>query len=163
MKKVFLSAAVVGLLFTACNDAKEEAKQEEGAAITTDVVNNPNTASEAPEAASEDVPKMVFAEELYDFGSVSQGEKVQYSYEFKNEGKTDLIITSAKGSCGCTVPSWPKEPIAPGASGKIDVVFDSNGKSGKQHKKVTIVANTMPATNVVALKGEVIAPENPAQ
>lgn len=151
MKKVLLTVAVACTMFACQNEAKE---------VTTDVVNNPNTAAEGAAAEeSKDMPKMVFASEVYDFGTVSQGEKVQFSYSFKNEGTTDLIITSAKGSCGCTVPQWPKEPIAPGAEGKIDVVFDSNGKSGKQHKKVTIVANTVPATNVVALKGEVVAPE----
>ena len=154
MKKVLYTVAIAAMLFSCGNEETSEK-------ITTDVVNNPNTAAttEALVDVNSDVPKMVFEEEVYDFGTISQGEKAKFSYNFKNEGTADLIITSAKGSCGCTVPSWPKEPIAPGASATIDVVFDSNGKKGVQNKKVTIVANTMPATNVVALKGEVLAPE----
>src|SRR5690606_34200408 len=99
-----------------------------------------------------------FEEEIFDFGTITQGEKVTHTYKFKNTGDNDLLIVSAKGSCGCTVPKWPKEPIAPGATGNIEVVFDSDGKSGRQHKKVTIVANTHPATTIIALKGDIVAP-----
>jgi hypothetical protein len=69
-----------------------------------------------------------------------------------------LIITSAKGSCGCTIPEYPTDPIAPGEEGIIDVVFNSDGKSGQQNKKVTIVANTVPNTTVLAINGMVEVP-----
>ena len=149
MKKVILSIAVMGILFSSC--------EEESKALSTGIVTNDATAEEG--AASEAMPKIKFEKDLYDFGEISQGEKVSFSYSFTNTGDADLVITSAQGSCGCTVPTWPKEPIKAGATAQIDVVFDSNGKSGKQHKRVTIVANTTPATNVVALTGSVIAPE----
>jgi len=149
MKKVILSIAVMGILFSSC--------EEESKALSTDIVTNDATAEEG--AASEAMPKIKFEKDLYDFGEISQGEKVSFSYSFTNTGDADLVITSAQGSCGCTVPTWPKEPIKAGATAQIDVVFDSNGKSGKQHKQVTIVANTSPATNIVALTGSVIAPE----
>ena len=152
MKRTFFAIGIMAALL-ACNESDEKK-------ITTDIVKNPNSAATSAEDGEEkEMPKMVFEKELYNFGTISQGEKVQFSYKFKNEGEAELIITSAKGSCGCTVPKWPKAPIAPGEKGEIEVVFDSNGKSGKQHKKVTIVANTMPATSVVALTGEVVAPE----
>ena len=77
---------------------------------------------------------MSFEHNDFDFGSVKEGEKVKHTYKFKNTGSEPLIISSAKGSCGCTVPKWPSEPIAPGASGVIDVEFDSKGKPGKQTK-----------------------------
>ena len=149
MKKVILSIAVVGILFSSCGEENKE--------LSTNIVKNDATAEEG--ATSEAMPKMKFKNDLYDFGEISQGEKVSFSYSFTNTGDADLVITSAQGSCGCTVPTWPKEPIKAGATAQIDVVFDSNGKSGKQHKQVTIVANTTPATNVVALTGSVIAPE----
>jgi hypothetical protein len=149
MKKVILSIAVMGILFSSC--------EEESKALSPGIVTNDATAEEG--AASEAMPKIKFEKDLYDFGEISQGEKVSFSYSFTNTGDADLVITSAQGSCGCTVPTWPKEPIKAGATAQIDVVFDSNGKSGKQHKQVTIVANTTPATNVVALTGSVIAPE----
>ncbi|MCI5056580.1 MAG: DUF1573 domain-containing protein [Flavobacteriales bacterium] len=129
--------------------------QQDG--VNTDLVNNPETAS--GEVNKENLPVMTFDEEVFDFGEITQGEEVFHSYKFKNTGKSDLIITSAEGSCGCTVPVWPKEPIAPGDEGEIEVKFNSQGKKNAQHKKVTILANTHPSTNVIALKGNVIAPE----
>ena len=78
---------------------------------------------------------------------------------FKNTGENDLVIVSAKGSCGCTIPKWPKEPIAPGAEAEMYVIFNSDGKSGRQNKKVSVIANTEPATSVVVIRGNVIVPE----
>ena len=74
-----------------------------------------------------------------------------------NTGDEPLIITIAKGSCGCTVPSWPKEPIAPGTTGEFVVRFDSKGKAGFQAKRVTITANTDPVNTYLTVKGQVIA------
>ena len=93
------------------------------------------------------------------FGEISQGEKVKRMFKFTNVGKSSLIISDAKGSCGCTVPLWPKEPIAPGEEAEIEVVFDSNGKSGHQKKTVTLVANTVPNTMLLVIEGDVLAPE----
>lgn len=136
-------------------------KQTEGEGnLDTEVVNNPATAEgeQAAAEASGEAPVFTFEKEVHDFGTIVQGEKVAYSFKFKNTGKGDLIITSAKGSCGCTVPEYPVEPIAPGAEGVIDVVFNSDGKSGQQNKKVTIVANTVPNTKVLAINGMVEVP-----
>ena len=66
-----------------------------------------------------------------------------------------MLISNAKGSCGCTVPKWPKEAIAPGASGEIQVTFNSRGKKGKQHKSVTLTANTDPANTRLYIKADV--------
>src|SRR5690606_33343328 len=85
------------------------------------------------------LPKFEFVSETYDFGKIKQGEKVSYSYKFKNIGTTPLIISNASASCGCTVPTYPEDPIAPGAEGIVVVVFDSNGKMGMQTKTVTLV------------------------
>jgi hypothetical protein len=125
--------------------------------ISTDIVANPQTAS--GEEANAKLPAIKFEEELFEFGEITQGEKVEHTFMFTNTGEADLIVTSAKGSCGCTVPEWPKKPIKPGEKGEINVVFNSEGKKGRQHKKVTIVANTQPSTNVIAISGEIIAPE----
>jgi len=125
--------------------------------ISTDIVANPQTASS--EEANAKLPAIKFEEELFELGAITQGEKVEHTFMFTNTGEADLIVTSAKGSCGCTVPEWPKKPIKPGEKGEINVVFNSEGKKGRQHKKVTIVANTQPSTNVIAISGEIIAPE----
>ena len=98
---------------------------------------------------------MTFEHSDFDFGSVKEGEKVKHTYKFKNTGSEPLIISSAKGSCGCTVPKWPSEPIAPGATGQIDVEFDSKGKPGKQTKRVTVNANTVPAQTFLNISGNV--------
>ncbi|HWY39009.1 MAG TPA: DUF1573 domain-containing protein, partial [Bacteroidia bacterium] len=80
---------------------------------------------------------------------------------FKNEGHSNLIVASAKASCGCTVAQPPKEPIAPGAIGKIDVVFDSNGKSGHVTKSISVVTNCEPSTMILVIGGDVITPDEP--
>jgi hypothetical protein len=154
MKKVlFICALAIG--FIACGDKTTT----EAGSLDTDVVNNPATA-ENTDGVNGDVavPEFTFEKEVHDFGKIVQGEKVAYSFKFKNTGKGDLIITSAKGSCGCTIPEYPQEPIAPGAEGVIDVVFNSDGKEGQQNKKVTIVANTVPNTKVLAINGLVEVP-----
>lgn len=157
MKKIAFVLIGTMALYSCGGDAEKGAEQE--ATIDTEVVNNPATAeTESGTSENVEVPVFTFEKEAHDFGTIIQGEKVAYSFKFTNTGKADLIITSAKGSCGCTVPEWPKEPIAPGAEGVIDVVFNSDGKSGQQNKKVTIVANTVPNTKVLAINGMVEVP-----
>ena len=105
---------------------------------------------------------MTFNNAEFDFGNVKEGEKVEHTFKFKNTGKEPLVISNAKGGCGCTVPSWPREPIAPGKSSEIKVVFNSQGKAGKRNQAVTITANTEPATTTIRLVGEVEGKANPA-
>ena len=85
------------------------------------------------------------------------GEKIEYAFKFTNTGKTDLIVTNATATCGCTIPSYPKEPIKPGSSGLIRVLFDSKGKTGVQQKAITITANTNPNTKTIYISGEVLS------
>ncbi len=98
----------------------------------------------------------------YNFGVVDEGEVVKHVYKFKNTGKEPLIISNAKGSCGCTVPTWPKEPVPPGGSGEIKVEFNSKGKPGPQSKRVTVTANTNPSETFLEISGEVRGKEQPA-
>lgn len=153
MKKVFWLASIVFITAVGCNTASTETEE-----VSTDLVNNPNSASEDSAEDAENLPKIEFEEEVIDFGEISQGEKVKQRFRFKNTGKSNLIISNASGSCGCTVPLWPKQPIKPGQEGEIEVVFNSNGKQGRVHNTVTLIANTMPNKTVVALKGDVIVP-----
>ncbi|MFN0035185.1 MAG: DUF1573 domain-containing protein [Saprospiraceae bacterium] len=99
---------------------------------------------------------------VYDFGTVDEGEIVKHSYKFKNTGGEPLVISNAKGSCGCTVPTWPKEPIPPGGTGEIKVEFNSKGKPGAQSKRVTVTSNTTPTETFIEIKGEVKGKEQPA-
>ncbi len=93
----------------------------------------------------------------YNFGKVTDGEKVEYSYKFRNTGKKPLIVSSAHASCGCTVPEKPEAPIAPGEIGFLKVVFDSKGRVGNVHKDITVVSNAYPPFPDLQLVGEVSA------
>jgi len=100
---------------------------------------------------------MAFTEPIYEFGSVSQGEVVKHEFTFTNTGTQPLLITDARSTCGCTVPSYPKQPVAPGEEAVISVAFDTKNKSGRQSKPVTITANTYPATTTIYVAGTVNA------
>ena len=75
-------------------------------------------------------------------GKINQGQKLEVSFRFRNSGKNPLVIQAVNPSCGCTVASFPKEPIQPGQESEITGCFDSNGRSGLQHKELTVIANT---------------------
>ena len=92
---------------------------------------------------------------VYNFGTVTDGENVVYSYRFRNAGTKPLIISSATASCGCTVPEKPEEPVKPGETGFLKVVFNSKGRVGQVHKEVTVVSNAYPKFPVLQLIGEV--------
>lgn len=152
---IFVSIVVASMLMiTGCgNDtAKDEQK------ISTDVIDVPATASGTP-AQPGTAPVMTFNDETHDFGKITQGEKVSYSFTFKNTGGSDLVISSAIGSCGCTVPTYPKGPVKAGEESKIDVVFDSEGKSGLVQKTVTITSNCNPSNHVLTINATINVPD----
>lgn len=108
----------------------------------------------------DDLPKMEFAYTHLDLGRIVQGSKVDSVYVLKNTGGSPLVITDVRGSCGCTVgKDWPKQPVAPGARARITVSFDSEGRSGRQDKTVTVVANTSPPSTVLTLTAQVVGPQ----
>ncbi len=168
-----------GIFGSGSDAAKDEARTSLETNVTADVTTPGTTTApagkEEPAAPAGPTTVVTFDELEFDYGIVDAGEKVQHTYKFKNTGSEPLIISNAKGSCGCTVPSWPKEPIPVGGTGEIDVVFDSKGKKGKQSKRVTITANTDPVQTFLTIKGEVkgaegettspqpIKPQSPAQ
>jgi len=102
------------------------------------------------------LPAMTFTEREHDFGNIPQGEKVNYDFHFTNTGATNLIISNAVGSCGCTIPKYTHEPVAPGKNGIINVSFNSAGKSGIQNKTVTITANTKAERETISIKASII-------
>lgn len=100
--------------------------------------------------------KIEFKKETHDYGTVKFGENGDCTFEFKNTGNEPLIISNAKGSCGCTVPDWPKEPIAPGETGKITVHYDTQ-RAGAINKSVTINSNAVnEPIKVIRIKGNVL-------
>lgn len=92
--------------------------------------------------------QLTFENENYDFGNLPSGAKVDHYFKFTNTGKSPLIIKDAKGSCGCTVPVWPKAPIEPGASDSIKISYNAGSQKGKQHKTVTLTTNTVKGKEV---------------
>ena len=160
MYKVFLISLSV-LLFS-CGDMVKEVgdipktptkKEEAKPSLSSNLVMNDNTAESSSKKSG--MPEFNFEKELHDFGQLVDGEKVSYSFKFSNSGDAPLIISNAKGSCGCTVPNWSRDPIAPGESGSIDVTFNSSGRSGKQNKAITLTANTNPSRKVINITSEV--------
>ena len=107
--------------------------------------------------------KIEFQESTFEFGEIEEGEKIKNVFIFKNTGTEPLIITNAKGSCGCTIPMYPKEPIMPGESADLLVEFNSKGKGStagaQQSKRVSITANTDPAISYLTIKGKVFKTE----
>jgi hypothetical protein len=150
MKQLIL--LLVSLALVSCNSSSDEKT------ITTDLVNSPLTANSNAEKVL--TPNIEMLETSYNFGEIQQGESVTHDFILKNTGEADLIISAAKGSCGCTVPEWPKNPIAKGEEATIKVTFNSAGKSGKQNKTVTLVSNAIPNTKVITINGNVIVPQN---
>lgn len=96
---------------------------------------------------------------VYNFGNVTDGDKVEYSYRFRNTGKNPLIVSSAVASCGCTVPEKPEEPIKPGETGFLKVVFNSKGRVGEVHKTITVTSNAYPKFPQLELTGHVVSAE----
>ena len=114
------------------------------------------TATPEPEQKPEGpLPVIAFSQTDHDFGTIREGEKVSYTYTFKNTGEAPLIIQNAQPSCGCTVPEWSKEPIPVGGSGFVKAEFDSNGKPNIQNKTITVTANTWPKVTTLRFKAMV--------
>jgi hypothetical protein len=145
MKRILISTLILTAI--ACNS-------NTGNQAGTEIVTNPATA-ENPNAENVNVSEITFEQNMFDFGTIKEGELVNHKFKFTNTGKNPLLITSASASCGCTVPNWPKEPIAPGKSSEIDVTFNSEGKPNHAEKTVTVVANTSPTNTMLLIKGEV--------
>ena len=144
-------AVIISTALAGCKGNKDSGVPEN--AINPDVMNNPASASGSNDKTK--VPVLEFEQDTHDFGKITEGEKIQYAFKFKNVGTGDLLIRSANGSCGCTVPEWPHEPVHPGESGVINITFNSSGKHGMQHKTVTLISNTIPNTKVLNITGEV--------
>lgn len=123
------------MLLAACSNG--------GGAADTDLIHNPNSASGYDE--SEKMPRITFESDMHDFGQLMAGENISYSFKFTNTGNADLIVSGCDASCGCTVADYPRERIAPGATGYITVTFKSQGMSGQQVKEVTVSTNAQPS------------------
>lgn len=150
MKKTvyILAFAFFTVFLFSCGSGKKD-----NTTVDTDIVNIPDANSDPGT-----MPVMTFESETYDFKEITEGEKVSHIYKFKNTGGSDLVISSAKGSCGCTVPEYPTKPIKPNETGEIKVTFDSQGKLGFSKKEVVIVTNAQPNTKIITFQVHVMSP-----
>ena len=150
-KILFVTLLIFSVMFS-CNDAAKKVNYNNNRLSTDLVKNNQSLKNDNKEIIQ---PIVEILEPEYDFGIIPQGAKATHDYKIKNIGNSDLLITSAKGSCGCTVPEWPREPIKPGNEANIKVTFNSKGKTGKQNKRVTLMTNAIPNVKILTIKGEV--------
>jgi hypothetical protein len=145
MKKIFLFVCAAMVLSAS---VFAQAKHEQSTPATAPAVNNPNAA------------KIVFAEQSYDFGTVVEGPQITHDFKIRNEGKEPLILSNVHASCGCTVPTWPREPILPGKESVVSATYNTSGRPGHFSKTITIESNATGGKNVVTITGEVIKPED---
>ena len=146
----FLLAFAISFFLTSCNSDPSKKIKAENIKSTTERINK-----------SGNLAEIEFNKSNHDFGEIFDGDIVETSFSFTNVGSSDLIISNASGSCGCTVPEYPKDqPIKPGESGVIKVKFDSSNKPGLQRKTVTLVTNTSAGKQLLNIKAIVTPKTN---
>jgi hypothetical protein len=147
-------ASIILMLFSGCRITDHS----EGEVSTDDII---FPASGYEKVDPKDLPILTFDQTHFDMGKIIQGNTVEHRFNFRNTGRSALVITDVRGSCGCTVSKdWPRDPVKPGERGGITVTFDSEGRNGRQDRTVTVVANTTPPSTVLTLGGEVVGPSN---
>lgn len=163
-KIYFLSLVAFVLVLSGCGNSDTDKRLanlerrvnqlENGDVARGTAITPTNTASSQPvESNVTSNASFQWESTMYNFGTIQQGEVVNYTFKFTNNGTEDLRIQSTSASCGCTVPNHTKEPVPPGGTGEIVVRFDSKGKSGQQSPVITVVANTNPKQVRLSLRG----------
>lgn len=153
MKKTFLLTGVLAVLsLTSCEKEKasnlfSDAEKKEQASNVVDPAN---------------AAVLKFDSDTFDFGNLPAAAKVDHFVKITNTGKSPLIIKDAKGSCGCTVPEWPKTPIAPGATDSMKITYDAGTQKGKQQKTVTLSTNTVKGSETWTFTANLPADAAPA-
>jgi hypothetical protein len=147
MRKIIIFSLAVSLgILTACSGGNAAAKVDQSKLAD---------AKKRDLDISKGAPVISLDKKEFDFGTVTDGDIIETTFILTNTGKSPLIITDAKTTCGCTVPTWPKDkPIAPGESTEIAVKFNTNGKGGgRQVKDVTLFTNTATGREILRIKG----------
>ena len=149
MKKTLASTLLLLslLIAVACADTQKNGD------IDVDLINNPNSAQGYDQSAR--VPKITFDSDLHDFGRITSGESISYSFHFRNTGDADLVLSGCSATCGCTVADYPRGRIAPGKEGYVTVTFNSQGKTGQQYQEVTVTSNAQPGRNILKITAQV--------
>jgi len=152
MKNLILSLMLVALAISGCQNQQNSsvAASSDQPEVSQEKVDQMGEVMDGPSASFD------FEETSHDFGTINEGDVVEHIFKFTNSGKSPLVIKNAVGSCGCTVPEWPKKPVAVGETGEILVKFNSTNKPNIQNKVVSITANTDPPVTRLTIKANVI-------
>jgi len=152
VKTINYTLLLLAAAFTlnACNSSETTTTETKGDTTTVAAVDT----TKKPGAMA--LTKLEFLESSFDFGKIDEGKKVEHLFKFKNTGENPLVLQDARASCGCTIPEYTKDTIAPGSEGQIKVIYDSANKEGKIDKTVTVTANTEPATTDIKISAFVI-------
>lgn len=145
MKRIVIIALAVAALYS-CKDRNDKSGKIDMGNYT-----GPKDEAKGPT----DTTTVQVIDTAYNFGTIKEGEKVEYNFRFRNTGNKPLIIMNATATCGCTVPEKPEEPIKPGETGSIKVVFNSAGKEGVQEKSITVTSNAYSNFPPLILRGTV--------
>lgn len=165
VKQILMAMAVAGAMFS-CRDKAAEKRiaelesrlsQLEAGKASSTTAPTPAATPAADQKPEGPFPVMEFETLEHDFGVVTEGKKVSYTYKIKNTGQAPLIIQNAQPSCGCTVPDWSKDPIPVGGTGFVKAEFDTKGKVGPNTKTITVTANTWPKQTTLKFKASVTA------
>ena len=160
-----MTVLALAVMVMSCKDRASEKRiaelesrlaQIESTKSTTPSTTPAPVAEAAPDQKPEGLlPVINFERTDHDFGTITEGQKVSYTYKISNTGEAPLIIQSAQPSCGCTVPTFSKDPIPVGGSGFVTAEFDSSGKPGINNKTITVTSNTWPKVTTLRFKAMV--------
>lgn len=148
-----LTAGIIALLAVSCHSSDHQKRST----LSGDISPSERPITIALTNYPDQYPVFSVADTTHDFGTIEEGKVVKYDFRFRNTGQKPLIISRASSTCGCTVPKFPKKPIAPGEVGYLRVVFNSAGKSGKQLKPIFVEANTMPQQITLSITCNVVS------
>ena len=154
MKKYFLFIIITATVVGCDVKRKDKLSDDSKLGVINDSLKQAKD-QQTRDEAMKNTTTVQLIDSAFDFGTLTQGETVEYNYRFKNTGTNPLIIFKAEATCGCTIPEKPEKPLMPGETGVIKVVFNSAGKKDHQSKDITVTANTTPEFPILKLTGTV--------
>lgn len=148
MKVLFLLLNTL-FIFSCTNSNDQDIEEKLKDKLSSDLVENPRSLNSTNEDVIQELGHLKFTDTAHNFGTISEGEIIEYDFAYQNTGKKNVIISDAKAGCGCTIPTYKKEPIKPQENGVIKIKFNSQGKLGHNEKSVEISTNGNPSRHML--------------
>ncbi len=148
MKVLFLLLNTL-FIFSCTNSNDQDIEEKLKDKLSSDLVENPRSLNSTNEDVIQELGHLKFTDTVHNFGTISEGEIIEYDFAYQNTGKKNVIISDAKAGCGCTIPTYKKEPIKPQENGVIKIKFNSQGKLGHNEKSVEISTNGNPSRHML--------------